>query len=251
MQERRKGNFMDRGFAARYRQFVILICGIALLVVATLGNAASVNFGARTLEIPAPGQNKPVATSFPGVLEINSGYLPPANRLVDMYVTPDQVKEIGNAGHPALDHYFELQVPRTLEGIHIPAEQFAQGRPNIKAGLEKEFGKIQTDADGLARNGNQHLHEVTGNQSNVSMNSIGSIGIFREESWGVFFSMQSAVAITGHTPIPMIISGAIVWINGQVLYLYAVSQGTGKADIQWTQQSLNAWVNAIHAANPV
>lgn len=226
--------------------FALLLAGAAM--------AAPMSFGSRTLQIPEPAGFVPTAQDVPQFLALSQGYLPAANRLVEIYVTPDDKAAFAGQHAPQLARYLQLQANRSLEGKPVSATGFDEARDMMEAELEKALGNMDKTAAGLAEQGNEKLQEATGSQAELKFGGVQYQGAFRREPWGLFFTIQSQVSVSGSQVAgddggAIISAGALVLVNHQILYLYAFA---GQADgaRAWAEHAVSDWADALRAANP-
>lgn len=215
--------------------------------------AAPVSFGDRTLDIPAPAGYVAVATRAPQYISVSQSFLPTGNRLVELFTTPDDGDRLAKREPAVLARYYQLQVLRRFEGTVLSAEDFKDARDQMEASFEQAFGKLDDAARDLAASGSAELRRASGTDAQVTMGGTQFLGAFRREPWGLFFSMRSNVSIedSGRTAaLPVTASGAITLVNHQLMYFYAYSDGHGADALDWTQQALGQWVDAVRAANP-
>lgn len=224
-------------------------CGLALLLCTTLAAAANIQFGKRSLNVPTPEHFAPSAATLPMLIVVLEGYLPKTNRLVEAYLTPEDLDALSKGQNKELDRYFQLQVARNIEGVRVPDAEFEKARDQIEAGVRAAFDHVDTLGDALMRQGNEKTSALAGKDVNASLSGTGYLGTFRREPWGLFFSARSSVAVEGQAPTLIVMSGAAVQIDGQVLYLYAYSHYRDEKDRQWTADAVSRWADAIHAAN--
>jgi hypothetical protein len=220
--------------------------------------AEPVAFGARTLDIPAPNGFVATANDAPGFLQASQRFLPAQNRLVEMYLLPDDKASLllpqPQNAQPELDRYFQVQVLRGYEGRLVPAEDFASSSAAIEARLEKSLGDAEDRISKLTRRGERDLEEKTGRQVDVDIDRVRYLGVFRRERWGLFFTVASHVQVntdggTGHAG-PLIAAGAIALVNHQLVVFYAYGKGEEEAVRRAAESALSTWVDQVRAANP-
>ena len=228
----------------------------AALAVATLltgsARAEPVAFAERTLEIPAPQGFVAAGKDDPTFLQILQAYLPAQNRLVEVYLTPDDKAAFAAQRQPQMARYFQLQVGRDMDGKPISAPGFEQARDGMERELEKALGQASGTASQLADQGNAELKQATGTEAEVSFGQIRYLGAFRREPWGLFFTLGSEVSVSGEAPESgnVTSAGALMLANHQILYLYAYAADQTPAAREWAEQSVSAWADAVRAANP-
>lgn len=226
---------------------------IALLALAGSAHAEPLAFGARTLEVPAPEGFVGASRDVPQFVAISQAYLPASNRLVEVYISPDDLAAFTGLREPTLARYFQLQAARNMEGRAISAEGFEQARGIMEAELEKALSDTSAMTRELTEKGNAQLQETTGSQAKLSFGGIRYLGVTRREPWGLFFALESNVAVTGdpggQQGGKVVSAGALVLVNHQLLNLYAYANDAPDAGA-WTQGAVNAWADAVRAANP-
>lgn len=226
-----------------------------LLVLTGSAFAEPVAFGTRTLEIPAPPGFVTIGKEMPQFLQISQAFLPPDNRLAEIYIAPEDREDLRAAREPPLARYFQLQVGKSVEGKAISADGFAQASGSMESELEKALGSIDEQSKQIAEKGNQQLKELTGSDAQLEFGQIRYLGAFRREPWGLFFTLGSEVTLTGTDSGDgetgsVVCAGALVLVDHQILYLYAYADDTGASAREWVQGALSAWADAVRAANP-
>lgn len=229
-----------------------LLAGLAVAALAFASGVAAepTRFGTRSLDIPAPDGFEPVRKDLPQVFEITEAYLPPGNRLVEIYLDSDTKAALlaGNPQDPS--RYYQLQVLRQLDGVTISNEDFAANMAQVEAEIAKVAPTLDKQAADLARSGNSKLQQQTGTDAQVSLSDVQYDGVFRREPWGLFFTMGSNVSAGAERPTRLIAGSAIVMVQNQLLYLYCYTDDTGPESRRWAQENVVAWAQAIRAANP-
>jgi len=212
--------------------------------------AAPTAFGTRTLEMPAPSGFVGVAASAPKFVEVSQAFLPAGNRLIEVYATEADRAALAAGNGSELVRYLQLQVPRAMEGKPVSQAEFSANAKNIETGLAQSLGNIGRQATDLAGKGNAQIRSRTGTDPGMAISDIGFHGLYRREDWGLFFTLSSNVSVAGMASDRLISAGAIVLINHQLVYFYAFSRERSAADAEWVKDTLSAWVDAVHAANP-
>jgi len=226
---------------------------LLLAFTGTLAVAAPATFGGRSIEIPSPERYVPVAAAVPKFIEIAQGFLPATNRLVEVYMVPADRDELARGKSIDISRQFQLQVPRSLEGTLVSQKEFSEASGEMEQGLKKSVGEAGKQAADLSAAGTSNLKKTTGVDAGVTMSDIGYQGIYRKEDWGMFFTITTKVATrvgNENTSNVMVVGGALVLVNHQLLYLYDYANLKGPSDTQWAKDSLSAWADAVRAANP-
>lgn len=237
----------------RSRRFVAVLALVLMAATAFAQTATAdpVSFGNRTLQIPAPQGNQPVSQDLPVFFETIGKYVPTSNRLVQVYLPHQRMIELALGTVKSPDRYFSLQVMRLFDGERIALSEFAAGKPQIMKSLEGSQPVLQHEVNRSVQAGNQQLQKLTGKDPAVSVTSTSSMGEFRDEPWGLFYTSSLTARAANGAAVPMVFSMAIVWVDGQLLYLYAHANDDGHDSRQWTQHGVSQWADAIRAANPI
>lgn len=222
----------------------------ALSAVLSLAAAAPQTFGSRQLEIPEPTGFAPASTQAPQLFELSTSFVPDSNRLAEFYVLPQDAQALLAGKIAVLPRYFQLQVPRAMDGKPISLAEFRSNSTDIERALEASMKQAQAQAGDLLEKANASVKQKVGTDPGVSVSDIGYHGIFRREDWGIFFTMSSKVGATNLPTDRMFCAGALAVLNHQVVYFYTYSLERTPADRDWAQRSLSAWVDATRVANP-
>lgn len=226
------------------------VAAVALSAFVSLAAAAPLNFGTRTLQVPEPSGYLPASVKAPQLFELSTSFVPDTNRLAEFYVTETDSQNLLAGKIALLPRYFQLQVPRAMDGKTISQTEFTANTKDIERALEASMQQAKSTADDLMTKANASVKEKVGTDPGVSVSDIGYHGMFRREEWGLFFTMSSKVGATGLPTDRMFCAGALALINHQLIYFYTYSLERTAADREWAKQSLSAWVDATRAANP-
>lgn len=226
--------------------------GLLLLACLAAGaaQADTVIFGSRLLEVPAPAGYEPLSTRAPRFVEISAGYLPAGNRLVEAYASTADAARLAAGEAVDIKQYFQLQTLRSVDGTPVPADAFGEIAKSIEGEIDALITNANAQGEALSKQGNAAAQQSTGTNPDVEVGNMKSLGKFRREPWGVFFTTRAVVTVGGK-PVPTTGSAAIVLANQQLMYLYAYSYAepdapNGKA---WTERAVSDWADAVYAAN--
>lgn len=227
------------------------IAAVALLAASACAHAAPVQFGARTLEIPAPQGYVPAAS--PELHDVSAAYLPPGNRLVEIYVTADDAVSLQRGEGAAMRSYFQLQVLRSIDGKPISSSDFSANVKQVEDAIRSSMPTLEQQTGEMAAQGNATAKESLGVDPALSLGPATFLGAFRREPWATFFTIAMTVSgeVEGRRTSNRVVgASALLIANHQVLYLYAYNAYDGEADRQWAERSVSAWADAVRRANP-
>lgn|GEM_PF-2670011 len=233
-------------FRMRFVYYPIVFTALSMSISA---QAQTVAFGSRNLNMPAPEGFVAISKTAPRFLEASEGYLSPGTRLVESYVAADDAKALAAGQSAGLARYFQLQTARKADGVPLSADDFRAASTEIEAKIGKVLSEV--DVGRLSETGNAQAKKLTATDPQVAISGVESLGAFRHEPWGVFFTAKSHVAVGGASEgSDLICAGALVLINHQLMYLNGYARMHSAEDRRWVEQSVSAWADMVHAANP-
>lgn len=237
----------------RVRVARTLRCVVAgLLLTLAVAHAGQVAFGSRTLYVPDPDGFLPLAKSVPRFNQMAQAYLPQAIRLVDTYATPADAAAMQQGNSAGMRRYFQMQVPRSADGVPVSNEEFAAAADEIENGIRKALGDAAQTIKQQADKGNAEIKRQTSVDPQLTLSDVGYLGVFRKEPWGQFFTIKTKASAQGVMAKPQLIvgAGAAVLVNYQIVFLYCYANYNNEGDRQWAEKSVSEWADQVHGANP-
>jgi hypothetical protein len=227
-----------------FRNFAAAFAVSAALAFAAPAAADAVKFGARTLEIPPPAGMVPVGGEFPALLANTQAYLPPTNRLVEMYVPAETLEGMRARTVDVMPRTAQLQVMHEFDGVSLPEGEFTAGLGAMEAGIVAQAKEMESAARDLAAQGNAQT------QSQLSMGGVQMHGVTRKEPWGLFFTSSLEAAPDPQSkPIRIFVGNAIVLVDGQMMLLSSYAHESVPEARAEVERSVFAWAEAIRAAH--
>jgi len=211
---------------------VVLLC---LLASPVFADVSQVTIGRRVnINIPIPAGFVDVTQTHPEAVRHFQHFASQAgNRLLGLIVTAEDAQ----AESPELRRYFLIQVMSTMENQRITARDFVEGRRQMRDMLNSQMlEEIEGDL-------NEHFAEF-----DVQVGETRFVPFDSESDNHIAFSIMMNMSAEGVERI-MVGSGAMVLINQRMFYVYSYSVYDDVADLTWTQETLNSWVEAIARAN--
>ena len=233
-----------------FRRIVTLLAALVLAVVAPLTDAAPAQFGARTLEIPAPAGFVPIREDVPAYFDFSQAYLPATNRLVEAFVLPESKAAMLAGEQRPLPRYFQLQVPRMADGVQVSASDLAAAMGMMEAEIQKQMATIDDEAAKLSAQGNEAMAART--QQQLQIGGVRMLGVYRREPWGLFFTTRINVTVENggqSQTIPLVAANALVLVDHQLMYLYAYAQASQPDARATVEAGASAWADALRDAN--
>jgi len=233
-----------------WRTLRFVVAGF-LLTLAT-AHAGSVAFGSRTLYIPDPDGYMPLAKAVPRFMQLAQAYLPKEIRLVETYVTPPDAAALEQGNSASMQRYFQIQAPRSADGVPVSNEEFAAAAPEIENGIRQALGDSGQAIKEQAAKGNAEVKRQTTVDPQMQLTDTGYLGTFRKEPWGQFFTIKTKASAQGVMAKPQQIvgAGAVVLANYQMVFLYCYANYANEGDRQWAEKAVSEWADQVHGANP-
>jgi len=230
---------------ARSARFLL---ALALLLAATAAGADPMQFGGRSLDIPPPAGFVPIAAISPKLMQTIEAYLPASNRLVETYTAPADAMVLGAGKPPKMTRYFQLQVMRALDGAAVSEKEFQDNTKEMEKGIAQSV-RDSEQLDAQIQHGNAAVERTTSVNPKAAVSGLQYLGMPRREPWGLFFTMQARLTATGGMDENMVVGGALILVNRQLLVLGAYAKSNDESNRRWAEQSVSAWADAIRAAN--
>jgi hypothetical protein len=244
---------MTRATRSLFSFGIAAALALVMSPVALAGPAEPVKFGDRQLQIPAPEGFVPVSRELPDYMQAVQGFLPPANRLVEAYLAPDDKAAMAAGQQRNLAHYFQLQTMRSVDGQPISSSDFSEAMGQVEQQIATMMPKMDAEAAKLSAQGTEALQNQTGGDTQLEIGGVQYLGIYRREPWGLFFTTSMGVKVTegdAAQAMRLYSASALVLVDHQLLYQYAYADANDPQARAWAERSVSAWADATRAANP-
>jgi len=223
---------------------------LSMLFAALDATAEPYAIGGRTLQLPAPPTLTRISDSLPKLLQSFEGYAPAEARVIDVYVTPDDHAVFVAGGNGELLRYAQLGVQRASETNPLSAIGFRANLDIMERVLEQTMPKLADETRKQSAKGDAAMKEIYGTEITTSISDMGYHGVYRREKWGLFFTATAAVDTNGQpNPIHVFTASSFALIDNRFMTFSVYSEDTPPARA-WARHTLDAWVDAAHAANP-
>lgn len=229
---------------AAQRTAVALLAALAAMFPAS---AAPLRFGHNEIEVPAPAGFVAASTLQSSLIGYNRGFMTPSDRLVEMYVAEADVPRVEKGSLGKFDRSFQLHVQRARDGQRIGQAEFAE----LARGVDAELANLEAQLEELRRSMRRGIERArtmaSGDHFDAQLQQIRSLGIFRREPWGVFFTMAVNVNREGGAdPATVLVPGGAILVDGQVMRLHGY---VSEKDREWGERAVFLWADAVRAAN--
>lgn len=224
----------------------------AVMAAALAASAAAERYpvGGSPMQLPAPPALIRVSDSVPAVLERLAAYAPAENRIVEIYVTPDDHATFLAGKSSVLVRFAQLAVLRSSEAGPFTARGFRSLVANLEKVLAPGTSELADATREQIAKGDAATKERYGTDVETSMDAVGYHGVYRRENRALFFSMSATLAAKAQADAERIFTAAaFVLIDGRVMLFSVYSEDTPPARA-WARHTLDTWVETTRQANP-
>lgn len=220
-----------------------------LMAVFTPAIAEPYAVGDGTLQLPGPAALVRVSDSLPELVETFQGYAPEQARVLEAYVTPEDHATFVAGEGGTLARYAQLAVMRVSETKPMSAVGFRANPTAMERALEATVPGMSERLRAQTEKGNAQVKAQYGVDVESSVSDVGYHGVYRRENWGLFFTAALDVKATGTADVRLYTASALALIDTRFLSFTVYADDTGPGRL-WARNTLNAWVDAAHQANP-
>jgi len=214
--------------------FLALLCMLGMFAAPVFADVSQISIGRRNINIPIPEGFVDVTRTEPELVRNFQGLAAQTgNRLLGLIVTAEDAQ----AEAPELRRYFLIQVMTTMENQRITIRDFAEGRRQMRAMVNDEM------LEGVEGDINDILSDF-----DVQVGEMRFVPFDSESENHIAFSIMMNMSAEGADHM-MVGSYAMVLANQRMFNVYVYSAYNDVADLIWTQETLNNWVEAIARAN--
>jgi len=204
-----------------------------------------VKVGDQSITIPYPEGFVRFDGNNADVDKIMQSMLPPSNRSLMVVATPADAAK-AKAGKPGnLDRFMNIQTLRAAEGEKISLADFK----TISGQLEKQFTPDGGGIGNIEDEVNKRIKEAKLGVD-LKLGETKLLGVFDKTDRSVDMGMMMKTKLGDAAPETMAAGMSFVVVHGKVLFLYVYANFKNADDITWTRNTVKAWRQAIHAANP-
>jgi len=234
--------------------------GIAWLLLGALWFATAqaqtandpLHVGGVTIEAPSlPGFNE-ISKISPDVVALAEAMIPPANRLLGVYLSDRDYEKLINGESPEFDRYMFIQVHRELENKNLSHADFREISTQLKAQQDTILDDVREDVG--------KLFDSASNQISKDYDVSLDMQLGDQKSLGVFLDQPNAVAFTSLVKYQGSLEGEafdyvmagstmLMKVKRRLLYVYVYSQYEEQADVDWVESRTTELANLMLTAN--
>ncbi len=230
---------------------IILCCSllVAEMVFARTKNI-NIDVGGTKIGIQAPAQFHEVSSQFPLVRKLAGTFTPPANRLLGVFLSEDDLGMLMLGKTPKFNRYILLQVNRNAEKKNISNFQFQQ----VSKELARLFGRPPTNkfksyVDGMFEDASESLSNELEIAIKMKLDSTVQLGKFLEMPNAVGFASltKNTVTVEGVNVVKVLAATtSIIRINGKLFSAYVYSNFETQNDLNWVRSKTREWLGSLH-----
>lgn len=233
--------------------FLSLSLGTSLRAEEAASDSTLFEIGGRNLRIPPPvgfvrcdGINENWDTGLTSIL-------PPTNRLIATYGSPEDQDLIRKASPPDYSRNFNIQTVRSVESREIGERTFAGLRKEVKKGMDHMRAKLDTELKKLTDQSNKKMSADFGVNNALEISDTVILGYFEESDTSIGFTMVMKVGL-GNGDNREVTHGVVAClmtpVNGRLVNLYSSATYKGKEDQLLVEKTVMEWRDSIQAVNP-
>lgn len=208
--------------------------------------------GGVTIEAPSlPGFNE-ISKISPEVVALAEAMIPPANRLLGVYLSDRDYEKLVNGESPEFDRYMFIQVHRELENKNVSRADFREISTQLKAQQDTILDDVKEDVGKLFDNASNQISKDYDVSLDMQLGDQKSLGVFLDQPNAVAFT--SLVKYQGNLegePFDYVMAGStmLVKVKRRLLYVYVYSQYDEQADVDWVESRTTELANLMLTAN--
>jgi hypothetical protein len=208
--------------------------------------------GGVTIEAPSLDGFNEISQISPEVVALAEAMIPPANRLLGVYLSDRDYEKLVNGESPEFDRYIFIQVHRELENKNVTRTDFRQISTQLKAQQDTILDDVEEDVG--------KLFDSASNQISKDYDVSLDMKLGDQKSLGVFLDQPNAVAFTSLVKYQGSLEGesfdyvmagstTLMKVKRRLLYIYVYSQYEAQADVDWVESRTTELANLILTAN--
>lgn len=228
------------------------IVPLILFGLGSITNAATIDLGGRSVEIPIPDGFVELTPEMPPYYESMAAYVGPNNVRYLTLVRSVDAEALLRGESIELHRYLTIETEKGLVNASISSANFEELRELFVSQLDEIFAAAGQGVDDMLSDGNDTLSESFGTDVEVEVGGIVPLPVHQDEVDKVAFSTRMNVGanIAGQSMEPDTIAGTtlVLHVLDKVLFLYVYGDDP---DLDWTRNQANEFADAILAANPM
>lgn len=229
---------------------LLLMNGAAMAAPKAVAPAPAIgHVGAVPVSLRAPPGLLDPTSLGPAFGQLATTLTPPSNRLLAIYVTPEDFRAHKAGKKIVMDRYALLQTPRQAENLTVVAADFAQLKEVMKNQSAAQRAQVRDMAEHHIGNA---VSKAAGTPLTVSMTDINALGTFLESdtALGLLSATDVSAAAHGRTiNYPLVYATGVLRVKERLLFLYTYSVYRTPADLEWVKTTATAWSRRLQQAN--
>jgi hypothetical protein len=195
----------------------------------------------RIIMIPCP----------PGFVEVGENkrdFFPaaPNNRLLAIFVSPQDLPLLDGDAARDIEHYMQVQVSRRAEDRPIGAADFKELVGGVREQQDARWEEIRDKM-------NTMLSDAAKESKDFPQMEIGKpipLGTFLNKESAYGFAMLMSLNAGGRPkPIKMVCGACFIKVKERLLFTYVYAKHEGNQSIEWVRRTSQDWVDRVIADN--
>jgi hypothetical protein len=188
-----------------------------------------------------------------GVYDLVALFVSPKNRMLAALFTDRDLRLFAGGRKPKFDDYFVLQIPRSIEGRAVTLDEFQPLRRSIREQQESAQIRISPTVNRQLAEASKQTSDLTGEKIKFRVTEPIPLGVFADTERSIGMTILSMLRVDtndGRTEDLMLSASVVTVVRGKLLYLNATCTFHSMIDLSRCNSQVNAWLSALHAANP-
>lgn len=207
------------------------------------------DIGGTSIRVPVEPGYVSVSENAPELHRFGQAALPPSNRLVDSFYTPEQLAAM-QGGESVQGHYFMIQSMRSLEPLLFSVADWEKMQPEIISGIVGADVQDGMRKDEAARD--TRMREETGRDVALRFGELKAPEIYARTPESIRFLMNipAVLEIEGEThEIAAGAAGAVVLVQNKILFVYWYAVPASSETVDEARRKLDSTVETMVAMN--
>ena len=188
-----------------------------------------------------------------GINALVAPFILPKNRLLAALLTDGDLRLFASGRPPGFDEYLVLQIPRSIEGRAVTLDEFQSLRRGIREQQKSAQIQVSPTVKRQLSDASKQMSDRAGVKIRISITEPIPLGVFADTERSIGVTLLSRVRADAHEAITedlMLSASVVTVVRGKLLYLNGACTFHSMIDLSRCNAQLNAWLSALHAANP-
>lgn len=216
-----------------------------------------VNISGTRILIPEPKNYSDPSSMMPAIRQFGENMTASTNRLLNFFMSDDDVKALLAQSAPQLHRYFMVQTLRAAEGVNMSEREYGMVRDQLKSQYKKLFdenaARMQSEIDMAVDRLKKDSKSPQAQELSLKLGEMKVLEVIGDDSYVSLIAKTLVQAnVNGELKqIPMVMGLTNTMVKGKILYFFAYARLNSDEDIAWIKSQTATWIPSLFAANKV